>query len=458
MSHSMTPGYLPSGGYQAIDVHDDDQPDARLSGPDLGGVMRYLLLVIGISFGGFLVWGFSANLDSAAYGSGKIVVESHRKTIQHLEGGIIKTILVKEGDKVRKGQVLLELDGTQAQANLDIVQGQLYALQARRARLLAELENASDIDFPAALRLAAENPEVEEVLVNQTDLFTARRDAHLNQVSLLQNQVEELNDEISALSAQAKSASEQLVLIAQEISGVKELLDKGLETKPRLLALQRAASELRGRRGEMEGRISQSRQTIGTTQLKLVDLENQRRKDIVDQLDDTQNAIADLSDRVTAARDVVNRRDIVAPEDGVVVNLKVSTPGGVIAPGEPLMDLVPQQDELIIDARLRPDQITMVHEGLPAKVQLLAYSRRRVPMLPARVIHVSADQLVDPQGTPYFEVKVELTDEAEKLMPDFVELVPGMPANVLIALGERKAIDYLLSPLETAAALAMRER
>jgi len=438
-------------------IEGDESTDVRFSGPRIGGMITYLCLVVGLSFGGFLTWGFAARLDSAAYGVGRIVVESKRKTIQHLEGGIISKILVREGQVVSRGETLVILDDTQAKANLGVVQGQLYALVARRARLLAELEGAADIEFPPDLRVGASDPEIEEVLINQTDLFKARREAHANQVSLLENRVKELDEEISALGAQAKAAREQMALIAQEISAVEELLAKGLETKPRLLALQRASSELRGRKGEMEGRIAQARQTIGSTKLELIDLQNKRRTEIVDDLDSTQIQIADLSDRVTAARDILTRKDVVAPEDGVVVSLNVSTEGGVITPGQALMDIVPTQDQLIIEARLRPDHITMVHPGLVAQVQLPGFSRRRVPMLPGKVIHVSADQILDEQGLPYFAVKVALAAEAKSMLPDFVELVPGMPANVLIALGERQAIDYILSPLMDAAALSMRE-
>ncbi|MAJ63855.1 MAG: hypothetical protein CL558_12365 [Alphaproteobacteria bacterium] len=432
--------------------------DNLARGPRLGGVFLYLGLVILLSFGGFLTWGFAARLDSAAYGSGSIVVESQRKTIQHLEGGIISKLLVRDGQLVHAGQPLIILDDTQARASLGVVEGQLHALQARRARLLAEIDGADEIEFPPALLLARSDPDVEEALINQTDLFTARRDAYENQISLLQNRIAELNEQISALQSQSRAATEQLGLIAEEINAVETLLAKGLETRPRLLALQRRASELRGRRGELEGNIAEIRQTIGTTQLELVDLENQRRTEIVDQLDRTQTEIADLSDRATAARDVLQRREIVAPEDGVVVDMQVSTTGGVIRPGEPLMDLVPQEDRLIIEARIPPERINAVHPGLQAQVQLPSFSRRRVPMLHGEVLQVSADQLVDPAGVPYFAVKVALTDHAMDSLPDYVELVPGMPANVLIALGERQAIDYILSPIMDAATFAMREQ
>tara|TARA_B100001123_G_scaffold405491_1_gene495909 strand:- start:5911 stop:7269 length:1359 start_codon:yes stop_codon:yes gene_type:complete len=427
-------------------------------GPRLGGVFLYLGLVVLFSFGGFLTWGFAARLDSAAYGAGTIVVESQRKTIQHLEGGIISELRVRDGQLVHAGEVLIVLDDTQAKSGLGIVEGQLNALQARRARLLAEIEGADEIEFPAALLLKRDDPDVEEVLINQTDLFTARRDAYENQISLLQSKTAELNEQISALQSQSRAATEQLGLIAEEINAVQTLLAKGLETRPRLLALQRRSSELRGRRGELEGLIAQARQSIGSTQLELVDLENKRRTEIVDQLDRVQIEIADLTDRATAARDVLRRREIIAPEDGIVVDMKVSTTGGVISPGEPLMDLVPQEDKLIIEARIAPERINAVHPGLAAQVQLPSFSRRRVPMLHGEVLQVSADQLVDPAGIPYFAVKVALTDHALESLPDFVELVPGMPANVLIALGERQAIDYILSPIMDAATFAMREQ
>ncbi|MEO0393325.1 MAG: HlyD family type I secretion periplasmic adaptor subunit [Pseudomonadota bacterium] len=433
-------------------------PSDLASGPELHRIFVYLALVIGLSFGGFVTWGFAARLDSAAYGVGSVAVESSRKTIQHLEGGIVQAILVREGQAVEAGQPLIVLDDTQAKASLGVVESQLYAFQARRARLLAELEGLDAIEFPPSLLLARDDPDVEEVLINQSDLFTARREAHANQVFLLQNRVAELDEQIAAYDAQASAASEQLGLIRQEIAAVEELLAKGLETKPRLLALQRASAELRGRRGELQALVAQSRQTIGTTELELADLENQRRTNIVDDLDEAQNRIADLTDRATAARDVLARSSVLAPEAGLIVDLQVSTTGGVVRPGEPLMDIVPLEDRLIIEAKIPPRSVNAVHPGLAAQVQLPSFSRRQVPMLAGEVLHVSADQLIDNAGNPYFAVDVALTDEALASLPDSVALVPGMPANVLIALGERQAIDYLLSPIMDAATFAMREQ
>jgi len=365
---------------------------------------------------------------------------------------------VREGQAVDAGQPLIILDDTQAKATVGVIEGQLFAAQARRARLIAELEGLDAVEFPPNLMLARDDPDVEEVLINQTDLFTARREAHENQVFLLQNRIAELEEQIAAYQSQASAAGEQLGLIRQEISAVQELLEKGLETKPRLLALQRAAAELRGKRGEFEALIAQSRQSIGTTELELTDLENQRRTGIVDELDETQNRIADLTDRATAARDILARSAVVAPEAGLIVDLQVSTTGGVITPGQPLMDIVPQDDRLIIEARIPPRSINAVHPGLAAQVQLPSFSRRQVPMLAGEVLHVSADQLIDTNGNPYFAVDVALTEPALASLPETVELVPGMPANVLIALGERQAIDYLLSPIMDAATFAMREQ
>ncbi|MBV6632843.1 MAG: HlyD family type I secretion periplasmic adaptor subunit [Alphaproteobacteria bacterium] len=447
-------GYL-SG--PTIEV-EEEAPAPQQSKPGLGGVFFYLTLVIAISFGGFMTWGFAARLDSAAYATGVIAVESKRKTIQHLEGGIIREIAVREGQLVKGGDVLIVLDDTQTRVNLDVIEGQLYVMQARRARLIAELEDAELINFPETLLSARGDPDVEEALINQTDLFTARRDAYRTQISLLNSKVVELEEQIGAFRAQSSAAVEQLRLIGEEIEAVSVLLEKGLETKPRLLALQRAASQLRGQRGELEGRIAQSRESIGATQLEIIDLENQRRTDIVNDLDGVQTSIADLTDRATAARDVLSRGVILAPEDGIVTDLQVTTTGGVVTPGQELLDLVPREDRLVIDARLNPDRINSVHPGLQAQVQLPSFSRRRVPLLPAQVTHVSADQLQDPQGNPYFAVKVELTEDFHAALPEFVELVPGMPANVLIALGERQAIDYILSPIMDAASLAMREQ
>jgi HlyD family type I secretion membrane fusion protein len=413
--------------------------------------------VIGLCFVGLGAWGGSAPLAGAAIASGQVVVQSNRKTIQHLEGGIVREIAVTDGDAVKSGELLVRLDDTRARTNLDVLQGRYFAARARAARLIAERDGHAEIAFPAEL-LQAAHPAAVEAVNGQRRIFAARRIWVDGQIAILRQQIAQLREEIAALEAQVESETRQAGLIGEEMQGVKALVVKGLERRPRLLALQRTAEEIGARRSDHLGQIARAQQKIGEAELKIADHENKRIDDIMQELRATQDELFDLQEKLFAARDVLERTEIRAPRDGVVVNRRVHTIGGVINPGEAVLEIVPQAEELLVEARVRKDDIDLVRPGMKAQVRLIAYSQRWTPSVDGTVQTVSADRLEDGRsGESFYVARIEIDPASLAKLPD-AELYPGMPADVLIVTGSRTALDYMLSPITSSLARAFREQ
>jgi len=428
------------------------------SAPDCRGWVLFGWLVLAAFVAGFGVWAALAPLSSAAIALGEIEVESNRKTIQHLEGGIIREILVGEGEVVEPGQTLVLLDPTEADASAESLRGRLTALRALESRLIAERDGLSKVSFPAELEARrGEDAELAEILDGQETIFASRRAALRGQVDILTQRTGQFGKLIEAYRAQEESSRAQIALVGQELEGVRELFEKGLELKPRLLALEREAERLNGTLGEYSGHIARAEEAISETRLQIIDLENQAAERVVSELRDVQTEMANLKEKLRYAEDVLTRRSIVAPVKGMVVELRHFTPGGVIAPGAPIMDLVPMGDELVVHAKLRPSDIDVVHAGLAAEVRLSAYSQRRTPTLSGEVVQVSADSLTDERtGLRYFSARVRIDAEELGRLED-VRLYPGMPAEVMIVTGEQTFLDYLLGPIQDSFARAFRE-
>lgn len=423
----------------------------------IGGPVTAGLIIITLAFGGLGIWSGLAPLSSAAIAPGVVNVDTNRKTVQHLEGGIVGDILVTEGSVVEAGQVLVRLDDTRADASYHLLQGQYLATLALEARLAAERDGHPAIAYPTELVRQRGAPDIDEIIAAQDGLFAARLRSLEGETSVLRQRVTLFEEEIKGLRAQQKAKEHQSTLIREEYKSVKELYDKGYERKPRLLALERAQAALEGDRGELIAQISRARQAIGEAELRIIDRENNFQQEVVAELRDVQVKIAELRDRVRAQEDVLQRVDIRAPLAGTVVDLKVHTPGGVIAPGAPILDIVPSEERLVIEARLRPDDIDTVHVGLPAEVRLTAYKRRNTPTIAGHVIQVSADRFIDDRtGLSYYLARIELDDGALDFLED-VKLYPGMPAEVMIETGKRVVIDYLLGPIIDSIRRAFRE-
>jgi HlyD family type I secretion membrane fusion protein len=413
--------------------------------------------VIGFCVIGLATWGGSAPLAGAAIATGQVVVQSYRKTIQHLEGGIVREIAVDDGDVVRPGQLLVRLDETKPRTTLDSLQGRYLASRAQAARLVAERDEAAAIAFPDEL-LQSANAAAAEAMIGQRKIFEARRTWVAGQVAILKQQISQLSEEIAALQQQVESEVRQTGLIKEEMEGVEALVNKGLERKARLLALQRTAEEIGARRSDHVGQIARARQKIGEAELQITDLQNKRVDEIMRDLRSTQDDLFDLKERIVAARDVLERTVVRAPMGGVIVNRRIHTLGGVVSAGDALLEIVPQTEELIIEAHVRMDDIDQVRPGLPVQVRLTAYKQRWTPTVEGTVRTVSADRLQDTRsGDAFFIARVGVDPASLAKLPN-VELYPGMPADVLIITQPRTALDYMLLPITASLAHAFREQ
>jgi HlyD family type I secretion membrane fusion protein len=428
--------------------------------PDRPPVRRPLLaaaIIILIFFGGFGTWAALAPLDSAALAPGRVTVASNRKTVQHLEGGIVKNLLVKEGDAVAGGQILIQLDDTQARARLELLLGRYDTLLATEARLMAERVSAAGIKFPDSLTSRRDQPQVAKLLDAETALFEVRRRSIEGRIRIFHKRIAQLKKEISGLAAQIAAEDDQLVLIADERSSLETLFKRGVVGKSRLLRLKREEAKLKGDRGEHLSLITKARQRIGETELEIIDIKNNMLNQVVSGLHDTQAELVEVSERLKAAEDILVRTDIRAPQAGVVMGLNVHTEGGVIAPRQRLLDIVPEDDTLVIEAQIAPNDIDVVYAGLPAQVRLTAFKQRNTPMLDGKLTRVSADSFTDERsGASYFLARVAI-DAAQLKKLDGRELYPGMGAEVMIKTGKRTTLDYILAPLTDSLRQAFRE-
>jgi HlyD family secretion protein/epimerase transport system membrane fusion protein len=379
--------------------------------------------------------------------------------VQHLEGGIIRRILVEDGSVVQAGDPLIALEDVQARAGHDVLRARFHTLAAAQARLLAEQGGADDIRFPDWLiEATADDATALEAMVAQRQLFRTRVQGLADRRAILAQRIAQLREEIAGLEAQIVTDGRQIALIADEIEGLDQLYRKGLAPKTRLLALQREQSDIEGERAERRARIARARQAIGETELQIIAQGTALLDDTNEELSRVQAELAEVEQRLAASRDVLARTVISAPSAGTVVELRFYTPGGVIRPGEPVLDIVPDDEELLVDARLSPLDIDIVAPGMPAQIILPAFKQRHLPRIEGRVRQVSADAIVDPHsGERYFEARIEVDPEQLAAIQPAIELSPGMPAEVYITTAERTMLDYLLQPVFDSLRRAFRE-
>ncbi len=414
-------------------------------------------VVLGLFFGFGGAWAWLAPLASAAIAPGVVSPEGKRKTIQHLEGGIISTIHIKEGSTVQIGDPLVTLENVRAKADLDVLLDQYTALLGAVVRLEAMQAGATALVFPAELDPSAD-PDVGRLLATQRELFEAHLAVAAGRAQITVQRVAQLEAENEGLTQQIEAATLQLQLIDEEIGAVQTLLDKGLERRPRLLALQRAQAEIRGQQAALQGRIAGNRERMAQARLEQLTAEQQDRQTVNGELDDARKRLDDVRNRLPSSRSMFSRTVIRAPIVGKVVELRATTVGGIVRPGEPILDIMPSSAELVIDARVGPGDIKDVRPHLAARVVLTSYPQRNLPIIHGAVREVSADRLVDEHtGQPYFLAQIAVDhDEIANLQGD-VALLSGMPAEVMIVTGESTFLDYLLRPLYDAFRRAFRE-
>lgn len=424
---------------------------------NVGSIARTGFIVIVLFFGVFGAWAWLAPLDSAAIAIGSVSVESNRKTIQHLEGGIVAEILVGEGDRVDANEIVVQLDATQARASRDLLVGRLGEALVLEARLIAERDNAGEVDFPEAELSNWDSEAAARAIKGQKGIFESRRAAQRGREGVFRQRIAQLNEQIGGLHGQIDSEDRQIALLEEELVDVRELVEKGLARRPRLLALERNVAALEGDRSSNRASIASSKQAIGETELRISELHIQRQNEVLEELRGDQAAIADLRERLLAAQAILARTSIRSPLDGTVVDLRIHTTGGVLRPGEAIMDIVPRNDKLVIDVRIDPQDIDVVSPGLRAHVMLTALNRRAQIPLSGTLTSVSADLLQDPQtGAIYYLGRVELDVQQPGLVGG-PTLYPGMQAEVMIITGNNTPLDYLLRPLTRSLRRAMRD-
>jgi HlyD family secretion protein len=403
-----------------------------------------ILLLATLLAGGWLVF---VPLAGAVVVPGNLVVQSNVKAIQHPTGGVVAEIKVANGMRVTAGELLLRLDATQTQASLQMITKQLDELRARIARLTAERDGVDAPEFPSSLTARSGEGNVRGVLSSEISLFKARFDGRKSQRELLQSRVAQLSEEISGLEAQVDSKAKQLELIAGELAGVQELYDKRLVPMTRLTTLQRETARIEGERGQLISSIAETKAKVGEAQLQIARLDQDFRTDVVKELGDTQGKEAELVERGVAAQDQLDRIEIRAPTSGVIHQLSIHTIGGVIRAGDTIMEIVPDTDDLLVEARLQPQNIDQVRQGQTAFVRFSAFNQRVTPQLTGSVSFVSADTSRDQQtNAPYFTVRVVLPDDERRRL-GALQLVPGMPAEVFMQTGSRTMMSYLLKPI-----------
>ncbi|MEX2131826.1 MAG: HlyD family type I secretion periplasmic adaptor subunit [Pseudohongiellaceae bacterium] len=416
--------------------------------------VRVGLIIAFVVFGVFGVWSAIAPISGAALGVGIVTVKSYKKTVQHLEGGIVKEILVRNGDLVSAGEPLLILDSTQPLAQLEIINSQFAAFKALEARLIAERDNLASVNFPLILQDPSLDAAME--VEAQSHIFMARKATREGGIEVLQQRIEQLQSRAEGLRALKSSKEELAASYGEELIEVRDLLSQGFSDKLRSRDLERNLAILRGDAAELTASISATEMQIGETRLEILQQDKEFLNEVVNDLAEVQTRLKDINERSIALRDIVDRIVIRAPEAGIVLGMQVHTVGGVIAPGTGIAEIVPQTDELIIEAKISPIDIDRVSEGQDATIRFSAF-KSSVPTIFGRVISISADSLQDRvTGAIYYLARVEVTAEGMEDLGDLI-LVPGMPADVFIATGSRTFLQYLFKPWSNALARSFIE-
>jgi HlyD family secretion protein len=407
---------------------------------------------------GFGLWSVTSEIAGAVVASGQIEVSQNRQIVQHLDGGVVAEIAVKEAQSVKAGDLLIRLDGALVKSELAIVEGQLFEVMARSARLEAEHRNATEPVFSGELAEQAKTrPEVAELIEGQRNLFNARRESVLKQSEQLQKRAAQIASQIQGIDAQMAAFNRQLVLIEEELTDQRTLLEKGLAQSSRVLALEREASRLQGSVGELTASRAQAEGRVTEVELEVLRLAAVRREEASTQLRDIGARVLELAERRRALTEQIARLDIRAPVSGTVLGLAVSTPQSVIRPAEPLLYLIPQDRPLIITAQVQTIDVDQVFVGQKVRLMFPAFSSRTTPELNGHVVTVSADALVDERAQmPYYKAEIAL-DPGEIDRLEGLTLIPGMPVEAFIQTGARSPMGYLLKPFTDYFVTAFRE-
>lgn len=436
-------------------------PIAEPANADDRRLRRLGLLIVLVVFGGFGAWAALAPLSSAAHAPGVIGVEGYRKTVQHLEGGIVRLIEVQDGRSVEKDQVLVTLDDTQPRAQLEVLRGQLFMALAREARLVAQRDGLQQVIFDAELLQNEQESRAQEAMRVQNQTFRARQAAYDGEIRLYQQQVGQLEARVAGLNAQKASREQLASSFKGELGDFEALVEEGYAEKQKVRELERALVQSEGQVGELTSNIAATALQISETKLKILQLQKELQREVAKEIAEVQSELFGLRGKLQSVQDTVTRTVVRAPQSGTVLDLTVHTVGAVIRPGAKLMDIVPQDERLIVEAKVSPSDMDQVQIGQLAEIRFSAFKTRETRKVEGKVVELSADRLVDEgdtNRTPYYRARVEIPGQAiEDLAQNDLLLVSGMPAEVLIQTGERTLLGYLLDPLKDTFARSLIE-
>lgn len=404
-------------------------------------------LIIAVFFGGIGTWALTAPLNGAVVASAVVKIDGNRKSLQHLDGGIVKELHVREGERVLAGDLLIVLDETQTRAEYEVLTQQYAMLRATEVRLLTELDHRSDLVLPSDLKARSEYPYFTSVWNGQLSQFESRRASLEGQGSVIREKINQLRSQIVGAEAQVKSFSDQISSVRNEAKEIAPLVERGLIARPRILQLERTAYGLEGQIADTNANIAKLRQAIAEQEQQISQLDNDRMTDVSKDLRDTQARLLEVIPKALSAKAIMGRMEIRAPYTGRVVGLNVFSVGGVIQRGDKILDIVPDEESLTIEAQVAVEDISDVHPNTRAEVHLTAYKQRIVPIIHGDVIQVSADRLTDPKtNSPYYTAFVRIDRDELTTMPN-IQLYPGMPATVMIPTVQRTAFEYIVGPL-----------
>lgn len=441
---------------------DDDEVITPNMDTDERRVVRFGMIILWLGLGGFFLWAATAPLDEGVPSIGVVGVDSKRKTVQHLRGGIVKEILVREGDQVKENDILIRLNDTDIKAQFDIASAQYAQTRAMEARLTAERDGAKTIDYPKdLLELAEQNPRVSETVQSQSRLFVTRKAVLESEISAINEAVRGLNDQIRGLQSVEKGKRTQIELLNKELNSYRSLAEEGFVPRNKLYDLERVVADLSGTMGNDISQIARARSSISELNLRKLQRQQDYRKEVESSLADVQRDSMSLQDKLMAISDEYERTEIRAPISGYVVGLDVTTVGGVIRGGDKLLDIVPEGDMLVVEAQIPVNLINKVHVGQLATIHFqIILAGGAAPAIEGKLMQISADRLLDPRtGHPYYSARVAITPKGEAEMRKHkITPQPGMQTDVVILTGERTFLQYLIQPLRSRLALGMKEQ
>ncbi len=431
-----------------------DAPKARWS---VNRHMMIGLITLAILVGGFGTWSVLAQITGAVITSGQIEVDRNRQVVQHPDGGVVEEILVDEGDTVAAGDLLIRLDATELQSELAVVEGQLFEVLARRARLEAERDDTETLTFSPIL-LEADDPDVRDLIEGQERLFEARLLTNRRSVEQLTQQRAQIASQLSGIQSQQTALSTQRDLIARELADQQSLLDRGLAQASRVLALQREEASLLGSVGELTSQAAQAAERMTEIEIQILSLSSTRREEAITQLRDLQFNELELAERRRTLTRQLDRLDIRAPVSGIVYGMQVFAPQSVIRPADPVLFLIPQDRPLVIATQVQVIDVDQIFVGQDVTLRFSAFDQRRTPELNGKVTLVSADAFQnETSGLSYYRAEVQLNEGEIDRLPQDMTLIPGMPVDAFVRTADRSPMDYLLKPLSDYFTRAFRE-